>query len=118
MPKQPNILMLITDNQRLDTLGSMNQTSCHRPHGTAWPAQVLCWITCALRARCARRPGRRFSQGFIPNRPGWPRSASDYAEENDGSGDGTIVLRVPVTFQGAPLHGLKITVMQYEATGA
>ena len=95
MPKQPNILMLITDNQRLDTLGAMKRTPCCTPTWDHVAGEgILLDHMRTTSPVCSPARASLFT-GLQPQQAGMPTIGFDYAEKNDGSG-------------GAEAPGLKV----------
>ncbi len=87
MPQTPpNILLLISDNQRLDTLGIMNQTACRTPTWDHMAREgVLFDHLRTTNPVCSPARASLFT-GLRPHQAGMPTIGFDYAENDDGTG--------------------------------
>lgn len=82
----PNILLLISDNQRLDTLGALGRTPCQTPtwDRIAMDGAVLDHLRTTSPICSPARAS--LMTGLQPQQAGMPTVAFAYAEKNDGSG--------------------------------
>jgi arylsulfatase A-like enzyme len=82
----PNIFLIITDNQRLDTLGVMNQTPCRTPTWDRVAGEgVLLDHMRTTSPVCSPARASLFTS-LQPHQAGMPTIGFDYAENDDGSG--------------------------------
>ncbi len=83
---KPNILLLITDNQRLDTLSVLGRTQCQTPtwDRVAREGAMLDHLRTTSPV-CSPARASLFT-GLQPQQAGMPTIGFDYAEKDDGTG--------------------------------
>jgi arylsulfatase A-like enzyme len=86
MPDTPNILMLIADNQRLDTLGVVNRTPCRTPTWDRIAADGVLFDHMRTTSPVCSPARASMFTGLQPQQAGMPSIGFDYAEHDDGSG--------------------------------
>lgn len=86
MPGRPNVLLLITDNQRLDTVSALGMTPCRTPTWDRMAAQgVLLDHMRTTSPICSPARASLFT-GLHPHQAGMPTVGFTYAQSNDGTG--------------------------------
>jgi len=93
---RPNILLLISDNQRLDTLGVLGQTACRTPTWDRIAAEGVLLEQLRTTSPICSPARASLMTGMQPHQAGMPTVAFAYAEKNDGSGgDQSVEINIP-----------------------
>src|SRR5689334_137170 len=95
MPK-PNILFLISDNQRLDTISLLNQTACRTPTWDRMAKEGILFENMHSTSPICSPSRASIFTGLQPHQAGMPCVAMAYAEKNDGtSGESATEINSP-----------------------
>ena len=82
----PNILLLITDNQRLDTLSILNRTPCRTPTWDRVAGMGVLFEHMRTTSPVCSPARASIFTGLQPHQAGMPSIGFDYAENDDGTG--------------------------------
>ena len=83
---RPNILLLITDNQRYDTLGITGRTACRTPTWDRMAEGGLCFDRMRTTSPVCSPARASMFTGMQPQQVGMTTIGFDYAENDNGTG--------------------------------
>lgn len=84
--ERPNILLLISDNQRLDTIGSLGHTPCRTPTWDRMAGEGALFERVRTTSPVCSPARASIFTGLHPQEAGMQTIGFDYAEKDDGTG--------------------------------